>query len=141
MPRSSATMMTTLRGAWAAAVDGDSRQATPASRARRQRMKASSGCAWGLCLAPLSPEYRGERFFERAWRPQSHEDRRHRPIAGANARGVRALEVIVRVPAAGVHLHKADAALDEPPRQQAAAAESVRLRLAQSVHAPRPLRL
>ncbi len=41
--------------------------------------------------------------------------------------------VLVVVAASGVNLHKADAALDEPPRHEAATAESLGARVVESV--------
>ena len=69
---------------------------------------------------------------------------RDRLVALAAVQGVVALDVAVGVPlaaGAAVQLHEADAALDQPPRQKAIAADALRRLVVQAVELRRLLRL
>ncbi len=70
---------------------------------------------------------------------QVFHQRRHAFVDRAHARAVGLLNVVVRIPAHGDHLHESNALLDQAPRQQAAAAErvGVLVRPADAVHRQR----
>jgi len=80
-----------------------------------------------------------QRLVQHAALAQVADERGDRLIGHSNARAVRTLDVIVRVPTARVDLHEANALFHEPPGEQALSGELIHFGIADAVRVERAL--